>query len=46
MKSEYTCIFNKNNKTKREKILFKHYIKKEKITDFFGFYFEDDFDIK
>ena len=46
MKSENTCIFNKNNKTKREKILFKHYIKKEKITDFFGFYFEDDFDIK
>ncbi|MDO5010168.1 MAG: potassium channel family protein [Intestinibacter bartlettii] len=46
VKSGYTCIFHKNNKTKRENILFKHYIKKEKITYFLGFCFEEDFNIK
>ena len=31
VKSEHISILHKNNKTKREKILFKHYIKKKKI---------------
>lgn len=43
-KSGY-CIFHKTNKTKREVILFDSYIKKGKISDFTGFYFEDKFDI-
>ena len=46
VKSEHISILHKNNKTKREKILFKHYIKKKKITDFIRFHFEEDFDIK
>ncbi len=46
LESDYECIFHKNNKTQRENILFKHYIKKEKITHFLGFSFEDDFVIK
>ncbi|MGM9536426.1 MAG: potassium channel family protein [Intestinibacter sp.] len=39
------CVFHKKNKTKRENILFKHYLKKERIQEFFGFIFEEDFDI-
>ncbi|MDY2738193.1 potassium channel family protein [Intestinibacter sp.] len=40
------CVFHKKNKTKRENILFKHYLKKERIEEFTGFLFEDDFVIK
>lgn len=40
------CIFHKQNKSKREQILFSYYIKKGKISNFTGFYFEDKFDIK
>ena len=32
VKSEHISILHKNNKTKREKILFKHYIKKKLAT--------------
>lgn len=39
------CLFHKENKNKRERALFKAYIKKGKISDFTGFYFEDKFDI-
>lgn len=39
------CIFHKKDKTKREIALFDAYIKKGKISDFTGFYFEDKFDI-
>ena len=46
IKDGHTCVFHKNNKNKRENILFNHYIKKEKITYFLGFMFEEDFDIK
>lgn len=46
IKDGHTCVFHKNNKNKRENILFNHYIKKEKITYFSGFMFEEDFDIK
>ena len=31
IKDGHTCVFHKNNKNKRENILFNHYIKKEKI---------------
>lgn len=40
------CVFHKNNKTKRENILFKHYIKKEKVVDFIGFLFEEEFVVR
>lgn len=46
IKDGHTCVFHKNNKNKRENILFNHYIKKEKITYFLGFMFEEEFDIK
>ena len=39
------CIFHKENKSKRERILFNSYIKKGKINNFTGFCFEDRFDI-
>ncbi|MEG1409334.1 MAG: potassium channel family protein [Terrisporobacter sp.] len=39
------CIFHKKNKSKRENVLFYAYIKKGKIYDFTGFYFEDEFNI-
>ena len=39
------CIFHKENKTKRERVLFDAYIKKGEISDFTGFCFEDKFDI-
>lgn len=39
------CIFHKRNKSQRENILFKAYIKKDEISDFTGFYFEEEFDI-
>lgn len=40
------CIFHKENKTKRENILFFHYIKKGKIDNFEGFIFEEEFKAK
>lgn len=40
------CIFHKENKTKREIALFEAYIKKGEITDFTGFCFENEFNIK
>lgn len=43
-KSGY-CLFHKENKNKRERVLFEAYIKKGKINDFTGFCFEDKFDI-
>lgn len=39
------CVFHKENKSKRERILFNAYIKKGKINNFTGFCFEDRFDI-
>ncbi len=39
------CIFHKKNKSKRERILFNSYIKKGQISDFSGFYFEEELNI-
>ena len=46
IRSGEVCVFHKKNKTKREKILFKHYLKKERIANFVGFLFEEDFVVK
>lgn len=40
------CIFHKENKTREENSLFTYLIIKEKISDFRGFIFEDNFSIK
>ena len=40
------CIFHKKNKTREENSLFTYLIMKEKISDFRGFIFEDNFYIK
>ena len=40
------CIFHKKNKTKEENSLFTYLIMKDNISDFRGFVFEDDFNIK
>ncbi|MGN1032983.1 MAG: potassium channel family protein [Intestinibacter sp.] len=46
VKSGEFCIFHKKGKSKRENILFKHYLKKERVQEFVGFLFEEDFVIK
>ena len=40
------CIFHKENKSKEENSLFTYLIMKEKISDFRGFVFEEDFIIR
>ncbi|WP_455540181.1 potassium channel family protein [Terrisporobacter sp.] len=40
------CLFHKQNKSKKEIALFEQYIKRNRISDFTGFYFEDKFEIK
>lgn len=46
VKSGKFCVFHKQNKSNRENILLKHYLKKERVIEFVGFIFEEDFVVR